>query len=117
MPRAPASRRAARASRPPSWPARPSRSPTLDARVAERRAGVAQARAEDDWFAEFEAVCSRTQDAMTIPTDELRALVARCEQLKPRIAALDPSRKKVYAKRLQLCRDLFQFVLETRDPK
>lgn len=90
---------------------------TLDARVAERRAGVAQARAEDDWFAEFEAVCSRTQDAMTIPTDELRALVARCEQLKPRIAALDPSRKKVYSKRLQLCRDLFQFVLETRDPK
>ena len=87
---------------------------TADARPAR---GLAAARAEEDWFVEFEDVCSRTQDAMTLSTDELRALLGRCEKLKPRIEALDPSRKKVYARRLQLCRDLYQFVLESRSAK
>ena len=76
----------------------------------------ASARAEEDWFAEFEAVCSRTQDAMTISSEELRALVARCDRLKPRIEALDPPRRKVYARRLQQCRELYLFVLESRGP-
>ena len=84
---------------------------TGDARLAR---GVAVAWAEEDWLVEFEDVCSRTQDAMTLKSDELRALLARCERLKPRVEALDPSRKKVYARRLQLCRDLYQFVLESR---
>jgi len=74
-----------------------------------------QARAEDDWSAEFEAVCSRTQDAMGLTSDELRALVARCDRLAPRLAALDESRRKVYGKRLQQCRDLYEFVLRTRE--
>ena len=76
----------------------------------------AEARAEDaDWFAEFEAVCSRTQDAMSLSTDELRALLARCDRLKPRVDGLDPSRRKVYTRRLQLCRDLYRFVLDSRE--
>ena len=88
----------------------------LDLRGAGRVAAPAEARAEeDDWFAEFEAVCSRTQDAMSLSTDELRTLLARCERLKPRIDALDPSRRKVYTRRLQLCRDLYRFVLDSRD--
>ena len=52
---------------------------------------------------------------MTLSTDELRALVARCDRLKPRVEALDPSRRKVYTRRLQQCRDLYRFVLESRD--
>jgi len=72
---------------------------------------LAQARAADDWDAEFESVCSRTQDAMTIPSDELKSLIARCDRLKPGLAKLDDSRRKVYAKRLKMCRDLFDFVL------
>lgn len=78
-------------------------------RPAEARAG------EEDWLAEFEAVCSRTQDAMSLSTDELRALVARCDRLKPGVEALDPSRRKVYARRLKQCRDLYRFVLDARD--
>ena len=77
----------------------------------------ARAQAEEDWFLEFEAVCSKTQDAMALSTDELRSLLARCEKLKPRVEALDPSRRKVYARRLQLCRDLYQFVVDTREAK
>lgn len=88
----------------------------LDLRGAGRVAVPAGARAEEgDWFAEFEAVCSRTQDAMSLSTDELRALLARCDRLKPRIDGLDPSRRKVYTRRLQLCRDLFRFVLDSRE--
>jgi hypothetical protein len=75
---------------------------------------LAAARAEEDWFAEFEAVCSRTQDAMTLSDDELRSLVVRCERLRPRVEGLDPSRRKVWSRRLQQCRDLYQFVLDSR---
>ena len=75
---------------------------------------LAAARAEEDWFVEFEAVCSKTQDAMTLSDDELRTLVTRCRALEPKIEALDPSRKKVWSKRLQQCRELYQFVLDSR---
>jgi hypothetical protein len=77
-------------------------------------AGLAAARAEEDWFVEFEAVCSKTQDAMTLSDDELRTLVTRCKALEPKIEALDPSHRKVWSKRLQQCRDLYQFVLASR---
>jgi hypothetical protein len=77
---------------------------------------LARAGAEEDWLAEFEAVCSRTQDAMSLPSDELRSLLARCDRLKPKVEALDPSRRKVYLRRLQLCRDLYRFVLDSREP-
>jgi hypothetical protein len=75
------------------------------------------ALAADDWKAEFEAVCAKTQDAMVLSTDELKDLVARCDRLKPAIDALEPSPRKVFGKRLQACRDLYQFVLDTRGPK
>ena len=77
-------------------------------------AGAFPAHADDGWGAEFDAVCSKTQDAMTLPDDELRDLIRRCDALKPRVEALDDSRRKVYGKRLQLCRDLYAFVLESR---
>ncbi|HEX9241374.1 MAG TPA: hypothetical protein VF875_02925 [Anaeromyxobacter sp.] len=76
---------------------------------------LAEARAEEEgWLVEFEAVCARTQDAMTLSDEELHALVGRCDQLKPKIEGLDPSRRKVWSKRLQQCRDLYQFVLDAR---
>ncbi len=73
--------------------------------------------AEDEWKAEFESVCSRTQDSMSFEADELRALVDRCDKLKSRIEQLDETQKKVYLKRLQMCRELFAFVLESRGKK
>src|SRR5512143_1825134 len=67
------------------------------------------ANAQEDWKNEFEEVCSKTQDAMIFSADELRNLVSRCDKLKPRIEKLDETQKKVYLKRLQLCRDLLFF--------
>jgi hypothetical protein len=72
------------------------------------------ASAREDWRQEFEAVCSRTQDAMTLSAGELRELVARCDALKPAIEKLEETPRKVYLKRLQMCRDLFVFVLESK---
>ena len=73
--------------------------------------------AQDDWKNEFDDVCSKTQDAMIFSPDELRNLIARCDKLKPLIEKLDETQRKVFLKRLQLCRDLLFFVLESKEKK
>jgi hypothetical protein len=78
-------------------------------------AGVAHA--QDGWKAEFEAVCARTQDTDSLTSEELKNLVDRCDKLKPRIEKLDETQRKVYLKRLRMCRDLLVFVLESREKK
>ena len=75
------------------------------------------ADAQDDWKNEFEDICSKTQDSMALTADELKRLVGRCDALRPRIEMLDETQKKVYLKRLQMCRDLFAFVLESKEGK
>jgi hypothetical protein len=75
------------------------------------------AYAQDDWKAEFEAICSKTQDSAALSPDELNNLVDRCDKLRPRIEKLDETQRKVYLKRLQMCRDLFAFVLESKEKK
>ncbi len=75
------------------------------------------AHAQEDWKKEFEEVCSKTQDAMLLGTDELKNLVERCDKLRPRVETLEEPARKVYLKRLQLCRDLFSFVLESKQKK
>ncbi|HEX9020856.1 MAG TPA: hypothetical protein VF903_06305 [Nitrospirota bacterium] len=77
--------------------------------------GIAHAQAQDDWRSEFEALCARTQDSAGLPVEELKSLVERCDKLKPRIEKLEESQRKVYLKRLQMCRDLYAFVLESRE--
>lgn len=69
------------------------------------------------WKEEFEEVCSKTQDAMSLDTGELRSLIDRCDKLKPAIDALEESARKVYTRRLSACRELYAFVLETRGQK
>ena len=63
--------------------------------------------AEDDWKAEFDDICGRTEDAMGLTTAELKGLIERCEKLRPRIQKLDESAAQVYLKRLQMCNVLF----------
>ena len=70
------------------------------------------ARGEDAWKATFEETCSRTGDAMTLTVDELRALVAKCAELQKVIEVQEPSVRKVYLKRLQLCQNLYAYMLE-----
>jgi hypothetical protein len=69
----------------------------------------------DGWKREFEAVCSRTDDAMEMSPEELKSAVQRCDRIKPQIELLEPSARKVYLKRLQLCRDLYLYVLGAKE--
>ncbi len=73
--------------------------------------------AQGDWKNEFDEICAKTQDAMAFSPDELRSFVARCDALKPLIEKLDETHRKVYLKRLKLCRDLFSFALESKEKK
>ncbi|MGD1075568.1 MAG: hypothetical protein ABR903_05755 [Thermodesulfovibrionales bacterium] len=73
--------------------------------------------AEDDWKKEFENICSRTEDAMILTKDELRTLIERCDRLKPLVEQLGETERKVYLKRLRMCRDLYVYVLESKEKK
>jgi len=71
-------------------------------------------QAKEAWQKEFDAVRSKTQDAMTFSEDELTELIRRCDALLPQIEKLDESRRKVYLGRLAKCRGLYAYVLEAK---
>ena len=76
--------------------------------------GAGVAFAQDDWKDEFEDICSKTQHAMRFSPEELKNLVERCDKLKPLIEKLNGPVKKISLKKLKKCRDLYQFVLESK---
>jgi hypothetical protein len=76
----------------------------------------AAAPAGEAWKKELDDLCARTQDAMALTTAELRSLVERCDKLKPAVEALGESERKVYARRLAGCRNLYAYVLDARPP-
>jgi len=77
---------------------------------------VRRASAQEGWREEFDAVCAKTDVAMTLSRDELSDLIGRCEWLKVRIEAEEESTRKVYLRRLRMCQDLYRFVLESKPP-
>ena len=79
--------------------------------------GPGYAFAEEDWRGEFDSICAKTGDSMELPTEELKGLISRCDKLKEVIGKLDESTKKVFSKRLQMCRDLYAFALEAKEKK
>ncbi len=68
----------------------------------------------EDWKEEFQDICAKTQDPMALSEDELRTLINRCDKLKPVIEGLDESTRKVYLKRLKMCRDIYSFSLDEK---
>ena len=80
-------------------------------------ASPAAAAAQDDWKKEFEDICSQTQDVMLFTSEELDRLLNRCDALRPRTEKLDEQQKKIYLKRLRMCRDLFAYALESKSGK
>jgi len=73
--------------------------------------------AEEGWKGEYESVCSKTNVAMALSSEELKELIAGCDRLKPKIEAEEESTRKVYLRRLQMCRDLYQYVLVSKEPR
>ncbi|HTZ18014.1 MAG TPA: hypothetical protein VMB78_06190 [Dissulfurispiraceae bacterium] len=70
---------------------------------------------EEAWVKEFDAVCSQTGDAMDMTKDQLKQLIGRCNKLQSEIEKQDEITRKVYLKRLKSCRELYEFVLNTKD--
>jgi hypothetical protein len=75
----------------------------------------AWANAEEAWRAEFDRLCGKTEQSMSLGVEELRDLVIRCEKLRPQIEASESPQKKVFLKRLEACRKVFAFVIEASD--
>ena len=83
--------------------------------AGERGSSSAQsAPAKETWRKEFDDICSKTEDSMTLSLEELGSLIARCDALRPKIEKLDETPKKVYLKRLRMCRGLYAYVLESK---
>ena len=72
---------------------------------------------ETTWKEDFDVCCGKTQDAMSLSPDELRALIKSCDELKVKVDALEGAAKKVAQKRLQMCRDLYSYVLDQKEKK
>jgi len=78
---------------------------------------VRSAYAEEGWKERIMELCAKTDVAMSLTSEELKELVVNCDKLKPAIESLEETPRKVYRKRLQMCRDLFAYVLESKESK
>jgi len=78
-------------------------------------AAMAAESAPVGWKAEFDAVCGQTDNAASMSAAELINAIARCDALKPQLEALEATPRKVYLKRLQMCRNLFTYLLEGKE--
>ena len=75
---------------------------------------LSKAYCDEAWRLEFDDACAKTTDAMALSMDELKALVGRCERLQKIIDQQDETVRKVYLRRLQMCKDLYAYVLEAK---
>lgn len=69
---------------------------------------------ETGWRVEFDAVCGQSENSMNMTVAELRGAIEKCDKLKVVIETLEPTPRKVYLKRLQMCRNLLGYMLENR---
>ena len=66
------------------------------------------------WHKEFDDICSRTEQAMSLSMEQLTRLIERCDALQPKIDRLDETQRKVFSGRLHQCRGLYAYVLESK---
>ena len=69
---------------------------------------------EDAWRTDFDAACAQSNDAMALSMTELKKLIEQCDRLQKIIETQEETVRKVYLKRLQMCRNLYVFVLEAK---
>ena len=77
--------------------------------------GPPAAHALEEWEKSMHEVCGKTQDAMGYSREELHGLIARCDAVIPLVEQLDEPEKTIALKRLKMCRELFVFVLESKE--
>lgn len=78
---------------------------------------IFSAYAAEEWREEFDYVCGKTDDTMDMKAEELKDLAARCDKLRPIIEGSESPQKKVLLKRLDMCRNLFLYMIEVKEKK
>lgn len=76
--------------------------------------GAGLCYSSEEWKAEFEAVCSKTDTLTDMPEAEIASLLERCDKLAVSLDAEDKSFRKVHLIRLKTCRDLISFMLDSK---
>jgi len=69
---------------------------------------------DDSWRNDFDATCAQSNDAMALSMPELKKLIEQCDRLQKIIETKEETVRKVYLKRLLMCRNLYVFVLEDK---
>ena len=69
---------------------------------------------ENAWRTDFDAACAQPNDAMALSMPELKKLIEQCDLLEKIIDSQDETIRKVFLKRLHMCRNLYLFVLEAK---
>lgn len=80
-------------------------------------ASARSAESAQQWKAEFDAVCGQTDNAADMSVAELKKALEQCDALQPKIEALEATPRKIYLKRLQMCRNLYAYLLEGKEKK
>lgn len=66
------------------------------------------------WRTEFDEICALVDGALDLSREELESLLFRCRVLEPRLQELPETPRKVFTRKLRMCRDLYQFMLEQK---
>lgn len=91
------------AAMPPASPALATQNNMIDLNAGDRT-----------WREEFDAICGGVETATQLSIEDLERILFRCRVLEPRIETLPGTLRKVFGRRLGMCRDLYRFVLDSR---
>jgi hypothetical protein len=69
----------------------------------------------NEWFAEFEEICSKVDKADSLSTDEIKLLIERVDKLMPMVKNSDDPKRKVYLFRLKKYKGFFQYMIQLRE--
>ncbi len=77
------------------------------------------AQEQGDWKQEYDEICAKTHNPMELTFAELKERIERCDKLQERINKLEGPRaeteKKVFTKRLKMCKEIYSFALEHKE--
>lgn len=67
-----------------------------------------------DVRAEFDRICGQVQAAPSLPSDRIQGLIGESSALADRLADSELPQAKILLKRLEMCREFFEYTLELR---
>ena len=71
---------------------------------------------EESWRDEYNSICGDTQEAVTLPREEINTLIDKCDKLLNKIKAADNPRKKTFIFRIERCKKFYQYIVNlTKD--